>query len=81
MYVLGAISVNRKQKSAPRIWANSFYYCKEDQVFLKQHLDGFEFLGFLPFDNSLIEADLKGISPFDMESAAGTIVAEISTHL
>jgi CO dehydrogenase maturation factor len=39
-----------------------------DETFLKTHLDDFEFLGFLPYDEALIEADLKGISPFDVDS-------------
>jgi CO dehydrogenase maturation factor len=40
----------------------------EDETFLKTHLNDFEFLGFLPYDESLIEADLKGVSPFDVDS-------------
>ncbi|HIJ54922.1 MAG TPA: AAA family ATPase [Deltaproteobacteria bacterium] len=54
---------------------------KDDEAFLKDHLSGFEFLGFLPFDDALIEADLKGISPFDTESAAKKIVESIALHL
>ena len=37
-----------------------------DEQFLKTHLHDFEFLGFLPYDEALIEADLKGCSPFDV---------------
>lgn len=40
----------------------------KDRRFLESHLNGFEFLGFLPYDESLIEADLSGISPFDVDS-------------
>ena len=54
---------------------------KNDEAFLKNHLSGFEFLGFLPFDDALIEADLKGISPFDTESVALKIVESITQHL
>ena len=54
---------------------------KDDEAFLKTHLSGFEFLGFLPFDDALIEADLKGISPFDTESVALKIVESIAQHL
>ena len=35
---------------------------------------GFEFIGFLPYDDALIEADLDGLSPFDVESSAKTEV-------
>jgi len=43
---------------------------ENDEEFLKQHLAGFSFLGFLPYDNALIEADLNGMSPYDVESEA-----------
>jgi len=36
----------------------------KDKEFLKKHLPDFNFLGFMPFDDNLIEADLNGISPF-----------------
>jgi len=42
----------------------------QDEAFLKKHLAGFEFMGFLPHDNALIEADLDGLSPYDVESTA-----------
>ena len=54
---------------------------KDDEAFLKNHLSGLEFLGFLPFDDALIEADLKGISPFDTESVTLKIVESIIQHL
>jgi CO dehydrogenase maturation factor len=41
---------------------------KEDETFLREHMPDFEFLGFLPYDEALIEADLKGRSPFDAPS-------------
>lgn len=41
-----------------------------DIDFLKQHLSEFVFLGFMPHDDALIEADLKGISPYDAPSDA-----------
>jgi len=40
----------------------------KDQEFLQNHLADFEFIGFLPYDDALIEADLNGISPFDIVS-------------
>ena len=39
-----------------------------DEEFLRTHLDDFEFLGFLPYDDTLIEADLNGASPYDVDS-------------
>ena len=54
---------------------------EKDRNFIKQHLADFEILGFLPYDDALIEADLKGISPFDMESAAVSAVQEIVAAL
>jgi len=53
----------------------------KDEAFLKEHLDGFEFLGFLPFDDALIEADLQGKSPFDVDSAAVAVVKEMISRL
>ncbi len=50
---------------------------KRDEEFLKEHLTGFSFLGFIPYDDSLIEADLNGMSPFDVESKAKTIIEGI----
>ncbi len=49
----------------------------QDEEFLKKHLSDFEFLGFLPYDNSLIEADLNGVSPFEANSEAKARVAEM----
>ena len=46
-----------------------------DVEFLKNNLPGFTFSCFIPYEDALIEADLKGISPFDVKSNA---VAEIS---
>ena len=40
----------------------------KDEKFLQTHLDDFEFLGFLPYDEALIEADLNAVSPFDVDS-------------
>jgi len=53
----------------------------KDEAFLKEHLDGFEFLGFLPFDDALIEADLQGQSPFDVDSPAIAVVKEMISRL
>lgn len=53
----------------------------KDEAFLREHLNGFEFLGFLPFDDALIEADLQGKSPFDVDSAAIAVVKEMISRL
>jgi CO dehydrogenase maturation factor len=45
-----------------------------DEQFLKSAMPDFEFLGFLPHDDALIEADLKGVSPYDVDSQAKTAV-------
>jgi CO dehydrogenase maturation factor len=50
---------------------------KSDEDFLKTNLPDFDFLGFLPYDNTLIEADLNGISPFDTDSPAKAAIKEI----
>ncbi|MBW1889138.1 MAG: carbon monoxide dehydrogenase, partial [Deltaproteobacteria bacterium] len=47
---------------------------QKDEDFLRKHLAGFEFIGFLPYDDALIEADIDGLSPFDVESSAKTEV-------
>jgi len=50
---------------------------EKDEAFLKKYLSDFEFLGFLPYDDALIEADLNGLSPYDVTSSAGTKVEEM----
>jgi len=42
----------------------------KDETFLKKNLKDFEFIGFIPYDETLIEADLDGVSPFDVDSTA-----------
>jgi CO dehydrogenase maturation factor len=44
-----------------------------DEAFLRKHLDGFRFLGFIPYDDALIEADLSGVSPYDVASDTKSI--------
>ena len=53
----------------------------KDEDFLRTHLPDFEFLGFLPYDDTLIEADLSGASPYDTASTAKQIVAGIIDKL
>ena len=49
----------------------------DDEAFLRKHLPDFAFLGFLPYDQALIEADLEGISPFDTETRAKATVLDM----
>jgi len=43
---------------------------QKDEDFLRKYLADFDFLGCLPYDDALIEADLNNLSPFDVESSA-----------
>ena len=52
-----------------------------DEEFLRTQMADFDFLGFLPQDDRLIEADLKGISPYDTESLTRTKVREMVDKL
>ena len=53
----------------------------KDESFLKNHLSEFDFLGFLSYDDALIEADLAGKSPFDVDSKAKTVMLEMISRL
>ncbi len=53
----------------------------KDQEFLEKHLSDFEFLGFLPYDDALIEADLNGVSPFDVDSSSKEQVKSMISKL
>lgn len=54
---------------------------EKDEEFLKKHLSGFEFLGFMPYDDALIEADLNGDSPYTADSPSKGIVKEMIATL
>jgi len=54
---------------------------EKDKTFLKTHLDDFEFLGFLPYDETLIEADLSGVSPYDVDSPSKVQVKSMISRL
>ena len=51
------------------------YMILKDEDFLKKHLPDFDFLGFIPYDSDLIEADLEGISPYDTDAQAKAVVS------
>ncbi len=53
----------------------------KDEEYLKKHLQGFELLGFIPYDDALIEADLDGVSPFDVDSTAKASVDSMMPKL
>jgi CO dehydrogenase maturation factor len=53
----------------------------KDEAFLREHLSDFEILGFLPYTDDLIEADLNGASPYDVESEAKVRVGEMIAGL
>ncbi len=53
----------------------------KDEEFIRQHLSDFDILGFLPYGNELIEADLNGESPYDVESEAKARIKEMVAKL
>jgi len=54
---------------------------QQDQDFIRKHLSDFEILGFIPYDDAFIEADLNGISPYDVNSKALAVVQSIVAGL
>ena len=54
---------------------------EKDEQFLNKHLSEFEILGFLPYDDALIEADLEGISPYDVNSSSKAQVEKMISKL
>jgi CO dehydrogenase maturation factor len=52
-----------------------------DQEFLRQALEGFEFLGFIPYDEKIIEADLKGEFAADVSTPTREALEEIADRL
>jgi CO dehydrogenase maturation factor len=53
----------------------------QDKAFLQKQLPGFTFLGFLPYDNQIIEADLEGQAPFEKDQALTEEVQKIMKKL
>ncbi len=49
----------------------------KDEDFLRNHLPDFDFLGFLPYEETLIEADLNGQAPYDSQSTSRKRVREM----
>lgn len=52
-----------------------------DVRFLQENLPQFDFIGWLPYDEVLIDADLKGVSPFSTVSLAKDRVREMIGRL
>ncbi len=48
-----------------------------DEAFIRKHLNEADILGFLPQDERLIEADIEGASPPDLEAPMAAILAKI----
>ncbi len=53
----------------------------QDEEFVRKHLSDFDILGFLPYGNELIEADLHGVSPYDVDSEAKNRIKEMIARL
>ena len=53
----------------------------KDETFLRNQLSDFEFIAFLPYDDTLIEADLNGVSPFDVNSPSRKQVEQMVANL
>jgi CO dehydrogenase maturation factor len=53
----------------------------KDEDFLKKHLPDFEYLGSIPYDDSLIEADLAGNSPYDTANLSKDAVGNMVQRL
>lgn len=52
-----------------------------DREFLRQALEGFEFLGFIPYDDKIIEADLKGEFAGEVSFQTRAALEEIADNL
>jgi len=53
----------------------------KDEDFLKKHLPDFDYLGSIPYDDALIEADLAGQSPYDSAALSKAAVDDIMDKL
>ena len=48
-----------------------------DRRFLEKYVIGLEWLGFLPYDEEIIEADLSGESPYDRDTPTKKVIREM----
>ena len=54
---------------------------QEDRRFLEEFVTGFEWLGFLPYDDEIIKCDLRGKSPYDADTSAKHMVEDMVSSL
>jgi len=54
---------------------------ENDREFLIRQLPGFTFLGFLPYNNEIIEADLEGKAPFEKDTVLYNQVGQFVDQL
>ena len=54
---------------------------QRDREFIKSTLAGFEFLGFIPYDQAIVDADLADRSPLDSSPPALAVVRDIGQSL
>ncbi len=54
---------------------------EKDETFLRKGLPDFDFIGFIGYDDSLVEADLNGVSPYDEVPAMREKAASLLTAL
>jgi CO dehydrogenase maturation factor len=52
-----------------------------DEEFLRKNLPGFPILGFIPFDDRIVEADLKGQPPYEAVPALLQVAESIARSL
>jgi CO dehydrogenase maturation factor len=52
-----------------------------DREFLQQALAGFQFIGFIPYDEKIIEADLKGEFASDVSDETHTALEEVANTI
>lgn len=52
-----------------------------DRKFLEETLSDFEFLGFMPYDDEVVEADLAGVSPYDRNAELKAEVGQMVDRL
>lgn len=52
-----------------------------DREFLQQALEGLQFIGFIPYDDKIIEADLKGEFAADVSDQTRTALEEIANTI
>ena len=52
-----------------------------DREFLQKALEGFPFLGFIPYDEKIIEADLKGEFASDVSDETRMTLEEIANNI